>query len=819
MNHLAPLTNTLHFDTELCTIINTRRLVVHAHLARWQEQAESLCINDTTAASDWVIALEKAVCRVSAEDFAVRSRGRERWLNVFLLPLAEALNVREVAESTTLRQLYRTGAFDHDNPTEGIRQRPPDDVLAAVRDLLVTVPFHKRRIAALCEQGLCRDKDAAIQVVDAWRRCEQRAAGLARGVVLTYLTYGDLGLLTNSTYPFTDELLYLESQRSLIAEITDPALVAQVQVDLVALMRAWQATFPKLWSIRLLREPRDSEYRRHLCRAVGTRRQANIAHVLETQFGYTPPEALDIVSQTLIGGLRALAAFRARRSGIERTADDFERHQLQRVLRHQYAMLLDDDLRYIETLLLNLHAAVRVSGAPLPLRALLVERPSSRRRVQVSRRFRFGLAAIIKRRQQRRTGRKRTLQQRVNGQSPRRAPPQPKTAPQLIRTFAELSHPDERDAEYRIRNFITYGAIGLLPRGDWERCLDPRLYSWLRLIKYGRLDGRVPWQQVMAQLDTYRQSLGLATPVSSILARAVFNAIQRPSFWHGGQGEATIRLRQRGTLTLGKAPRLHETWVVGSVPLTVPLADALGQPTGNTSHLVVVIEAAGNLPLAVWPCAEPATIRDVCLALYQAIWHPGATNWPVKGIPEQIVVSTDLMQGDRMDLDRAIAYLLSEVKTQAQSTLATGQLNSVFKPIAKSANQIMTQLSLNERIVSRVMREVEAWITDEFYADHSSAPVWPEIAQHGVVMPGHDTPAAGWLLPVLGEATVSTDGITYEGRSYRTPLDATLLVGGVHIRHFPTLIAGGEGRWIVNGVFVQARDNGAGPVLRYANER
>lgn len=817
MNHATPPTNTIHFDAELCAIINTRRPVVHAHLARWQEQAEPLRINDTTAASDWVIALEKAVCRADAEDFAVRSRGREHWLNAFLLPLAEALNLRDVAEDTTLRQLYRTGAFDHTNPTTGTWQRPPDDVLAAVRDLLVTVPFHKRRIAALCEQGLCRDNDAATRIVDTWRRCEQRAAGLARGVMLAYLAYGDLGLLTNSTHPFTDELLYLESQRSVIAELTDPALVGQLQVDLVALMRAWQATLPDLWSIRLLREPCDSEYRRHISRTVGTRRQANLAHVLESQFGYTPSEALDIISQTLIGGLRALAAFRARRSGIERTADDFERHQLQQVLRHQYATLLEDDLRYIETLLLNLHSAVRVSGAPLPLRALLTERPSSRRRVQISRRFRFGLAAILKRRQQRRAGRKRTLQQRVNGQSPRRAPPQPKTAPQLIHTFAELSHLDERDAENRIRNFITYGAIGLLPRGDWERCIDPRLYSWLRLIKYGRLDGRVPWQQVMAQLDTYRRSLGLATPVSSILGRAIFNTIRRPSFWHGGQGEATIRLRQRGTLTLGKAPRLHDTWVVGAVPLTVPLADALGHPIGSTSHLVVVIEAAGNLPLAVWPCAEPATIRDVCLALYQAIWHPGATNWPVKAIPEQVVVSADLMHGDRTDLDRAAAYLLSEVQVQARSTLIAREIRHVFKRIAKGADQIIAHLSPNERIVSRVMREVEAWITDEFYADHNPAPVWPEIAQHGFVMPGHDTPAAGWLLPVLGEAIASTGGIEYEGRSYRKPLEAT--AEDTYIRHFPMLTVGSEGRWIVNGVFVQTRDNGAEPVLRYAKER
>ncbi len=143
----------------------------------------------------------------------------------------------------------------------------------------------------------------------------------------------------------------------------------------------------------------------------------------------------------------------------------------------------------------------------------------------------------------------------------------------------------------------------------------------------------------------------------------------------------------------------------------------------------------------------------------------------------------------------------------------------MFKRIAKGADQIMAQLSSDERLVSRVIREVEAWLTSEFYPDHNLAPVWPEIAQHGVVMPGHDTPAAGWLLPAIGEAIVSTDGIEYEGRSYRKPLEATLLADGVHIRHFPTLTVGSEARWIVNGIFVQAPDNGAEPVLWYAKER
>ena len=142
-------------------------------------------------------------------------------------------------------------------------------------------------------------------------------------------------------------------------------------------------------------------------------------------------------------------------------------------------------------------------------------------------------------------------------------------------------------------------------------------------------------------------------------------------------------------------------------------------------------------------------------------------NWPVKGIPEQILVSADLMNGDRTDLDRAAAYLLSEVKVQSPSTLRKSAVNKELKRIATGAAAHVAKLRPDERQMSRVIRDLEEWLVAEFYAHHHSAPVWAEIAQHGVVMPGHDTPAAGWLLPTRSDLVeVVDDHITWLGRVY-----------------------------------------------------
>jgi hypothetical protein len=806
------------FDTEACSIIGHRRPILEAHLERWQGMPIASTIDSDRPNEDWLTELERAVCRTSEADFVERSRGRDIWLEEFLLPLARDLELVQIAETTTFHQPYRTGKFDRINPETGKLYRPPaDQVVPGARALLQALPYHNRRVTALIEQQLCRDPEAAQRVVEAWRRCERQAGALARGVVLAYLAHSDIGLLINSPFLHTDALLFLETQRDLITDFFVPAVLPQLQADIVALARSWEASKLGGWCLRLLQEPVNSEYRRRIDRSIGTRQRSSVVQVLVAQHSYPEPEARALVEHLLHGGLRALIAYRCNSDNHSAAEERYERLQLQRLLCETYGALAEDDQAAIESLVFNLQAAIRISGVQFPLAALLKERLSSKHRIHVSRRFRFGLAAIIKRRNERRSRRKTALQQASRKESGR----QPTPATQLIRIFAELSNLEESDAAARLRDLITYGAIGLLPRGQRLRCLDPRLISWLRLIRYGRLDGRVPWPRLMTQLDVYRRALGLPKPVSSLLAHAVFNAIRRPAFWHGGQGEATTRLRQRGTLVISGAPRLHERWLVISIASPVTLCDALGHPMGSGSHLVLVIEANGLLPLAVWPSVANPTLREVCLALYQAIWHPGAQNWPVKGIPEEILLSDELMVGQRDELDRAADYLLCDVLVQPRTKCVSRKLRALLRKFEGGGIASATkQLSLEERTPILVMRSLEQWIEKQFFLNHNPAPVWPEIAKHGVVMPGPDTPAAGWLLPLVGKARITTKGVEYEGRCYRMPFVAAMQEGSAPIRHAPLLMTGSEKHLTLNGVFVEAqRNGGTEPVLEYVTER
>lgn len=805
-------------DSAARSIIERRRLVVRDHLARWQEAPAAQTISLGPKHRDWLSQLERAVCRSSSPDFDERSRGRAQWLTEFLLPLAHDLDLVQASEEASLQQLYRHGSFDQLDPESGkLHRLPADDPIPIVRALLRDVPFNNRRVAALVAQQHCRDEETAKHVVEAWRRREQQAGGLARGVMLAYLTYGEIGLLTNSSYPHTDALLLLEAQRHLIPELSNPAVLLQLRADIGGLAYAWQTAVPGFWCLRLLQEPPDSEYRRRVAENFGTRRRNSVAQVFATQPGYTESTAQELVDQTLSGGLRALIAYRTRQENVTVTVERYERLQLQRTLDKSYGGLSVEYQEFIKGLAFNLQAAIRVSGVQFPLLPLLTERPSSARRVRVSRRFRFGLASIIKRRNQRRS-RKQTVPRPA---LTRRPEPQPAPATQLIRTFAERGRLEESEAASHLRDLITYGAFGLLPRGQRLHCLNPLLMSWLRLIKYGRLDGCVPWPRLLAQLDVYRSALGLASPISPLLAQAVFNAIRRPSFWHGGQGEMTTRLRQRGTLAVGGAPRLHERWIVVSIASPVTLCDALGRPVGSNSRLVLVIEVNGLLPLAAWPTPGQPTLREVCLALYQAIWHPGAENWPVKGIPEQLVVDNELMVGDREDLDQAAAYLLSEVVAQPRLKLVTPELRALLRRFERGGiEEAVKHLALDERTPIGVIRALEQWINNQFFPHHRASPVWPEIRQHGVVMPGHDTPAVGWLLPRIDEATISRDGIEYEGRHYRRPSNTSLSEGSVYVRHFPVLSVSSQQLTRANGIFVESFNaTGAGLLIEHVAER
>jgi hypothetical protein len=171
--------------------------------------------------------------------------------------------------------------------------------------------------------------------------------------------------------------------------------------------------------------------------------------------------------------------------------------------------------------------------------------------------FWFGVPAIMRRKQRRRR------RWRAGHSNKKKTRPQtdwhskePSREDTLVANFAELAQLDEQDARNRLRNFLTYGVLGLLPRGQRLAVLYARLLSWLHLIKLGHLDGGILWSYVLHLATEYARLLGVQRPSLQVL-RAVFNCLPKPHYWHGGKGKAVYGIRQRTMLSLSGRPRLH----------------------------------------------------------------------------------------------------------------------------------------------------------------------------------------------------------------------------------------------------------------------
>jgi hypothetical protein len=72
------------------------------------------------------------------------------------------------------------------------------------------------------------------------------------------------------------------------------------------------------------------------------------------------------------------------------------------------------------------------------------------------------------------------------------------------------------------------------------------------------------------------------------------------------------------------------------------------------------------------------------------------------------------------------------------------------------------------------------------------------MREHGVIMPGYDTSAAGWLLPVVGEAETTTEGVISQGVTYGSMTFAYTPGQKLPLRSYPYYYPQRE-----NSVFIQ----------------
>jgi hypothetical protein len=242
----ATFFGTRGLDAEGEAIIAARRDAVEAFVA--QHLDASIDASDAHTAPEQrplsaaFAELEERVTRTRSGTSADQVVGRDRWHRDYLAPLAEGLGLRDRAYRSIARSCLNRGWFDR--PAGKTLERPElETLLPRVRSAVEGPGGASERAQALLEGGACRDNTRATSVVEAFFLPEvmREQCAMARGVVLSALEFGAIGLLAVSDYPHTPALLHLERHRALIGEISaEPeALLAVLRSDLIALHKAF----------------------------------------------------------------------------------------------------------------------------------------------------------------------------------------------------------------------------------------------------------------------------------------------------------------------------------------------------------------------------------------------------------------------------------------------------------------------------------------------------------------------------------------------------------------------------------------------------
>jgi hypothetical protein len=205
---------------------------------------------------------------------------------------------------------------------------------------------------------------------------------------------------------------------------------------------------------------------------------------------------------------------------------------------------------------------------------------------------------------------------------------------------------------------------------------------------------------------------------------------------------------------------------------------------------LLVLDTATERPVGYWLSTTAPTSREVGLLLYQAIWHPGALTWPLRGVPDCIHLPEMLVTDGTHDLERAATWLLSTIETitrrQMDYALRTKlpYAAKLLDTVAEHAPDYIRSTTGCEAVtLQQAMDALRTWLhvdkitrTDlreqdypkaDCFPNHNAPDVPASIAQYGVALPGHHLPAAGWLLPVAEHtATTMRDAVAYRGSLY-----------------------------------------------------
>jgi len=664
---------------------------------------------------------------------------------------------------------------------------------------------------------LCPSKGSAHAVAVAfdtenWRsQLHKGAAALARKLLLTAAELGPVGSLAGSEHPLAQAYLSLQRLEEFIERMNDMpgSVIAQCRADLSALYTVlssvererplrhqterliFQAGYVSHSKPSTLQRdlPRDQKTRTfwrehflHLPPAHRERQQlydalapaSGVRAHLAAIYNGDGAQAAHLLNLYLTHGLEEIVDWRCGATPgtlkILRVTGTFDKH---------LQGLTSTAREYIVANVAHFRDAIIAAGLPTNVYPFLSAQTGGPQRRQWGRRAPYGVGRYTVKKTQRLRSNLRPHAPHYRWRFSTADDGRFQSVADGLAARAGLTIRESRD---RIRATLTYGGIGMLPRTDWPDAIDKRLLNYLRLFKFGRLDGTLLWQEVLPLVNAYAAQLALS-PIGVQIARALLGTLPKPRHWPGGVGPAVYTLRHRMKAKNSGHRRLHRVWRL--IPLVFEPKGRMGKKV-FTQHAVLVLDMGSARPVGVWVSDENQVgEREAALALYQAIWHPGALDWPLRGIPEIIQVDASLASNGLGDIRRAAYWLAAEVQVVTPyhqkkiftnfdmfNAHTTAEMHAhldyvvtlVEHRLARyGAGHIYDVIAPRPFTPRRVQDALLAWLRhgDGTEAEpgcfpHHRCPDVPlEFRQFGFTLPGFESPAAGSLLPVIAEGVTS----------------------------------------------------------------
>jgi hypothetical protein len=692
-----------------------------------------------------------------------------------------------ISRRQIIRQCWREGLFDQ-SPAAVRRKvhplRPPlGEVTERVKDVLSRINQKSERIKALVQLGICPDEVRAGYVATALDRNDPEAdvnqvgIALLLGIAKAYADVGLTGLLFASAHPASNALIALERIALRFRVSLSPDQLAAIRCDIAGLHTAFQEYAPTLWTHALLHAPIASEHRTRIRECLAPETLLNIIATLADRNQIGESEATTLVDLLINSGGQGLVDWR-RGVPIEQAGQVAESARLRHLTDYHLGALGIVERTEIARLLDCLYTAVGQANITLSLYRVLNEHLYSLYRRRLKRRIplSYSLVQYYRRlKAQHHKHRRKALKRQRSNPRRIRATPAVEAAKRLVSAFAALAHLEESDAAARLYYVWTYGGIGFLPRADWPEYVDQRLLGLLELYKLARIDGRLDFGAALQQVNVYA-ALRKQPILSAQLSRALLSTQQKPGRWNSGESEKIATVRKRAGLVLPGVPWLHRVWRLFLFEQSLPVAASQYSQASESCYLLFVIDLGSQLPLACWVSVKRPGLREVKLALFQSIWHPGTLDWPLRGIAEILQIPTSFVAGGASELHTAAEWLQTKVQLVEEDTNENVLSNL---PEAYAIIQDLVFVGLDEirsrwpgqsMTVKDVQDAVHGWLrrSPQCFGNHRPG-LQTSARKDGFASPAFNTPAAGLLLPVLEGARTVRNRVIVEDHAYSTP--------------------------------------------------